>query len=390
MTVSLLGDGVYLVAIAWLALRLSNAPTALSSVGVAWTLPQVVFLLWGGVISDRVDRRLVMIASDVVRAGAIALIGVLALAGTVELWHLYILVGIYGVAEGFFLPAFTSIVPDVVPQSLLMQANSVDQFVRPVVWRFAGPAIGGLVIAGFGVGPAFLFDAATFAISGAAIALMHPRPRKKRAPSVRAGIREMREGFAYVRREAWLWISFVAAALGLLAFFGPFQVLLPFIIKNHPFDGGARDLGFVLALGGMGAVLAAIIMSQRQLPRRHVTFAYVMWAAGTLAIAGYALATHLWELMIFTFLMEAFTTAGMIVWASLLQSKVPNNLLGRVSSVDWLVSSSLIPLSLGITGPISNHFGARTTLLGAGFLGAAAILSFLAVPRLHDIESPRT
>jgi MFS family permease len=140
MTVSMLGDGIYFVAVAWQVYELSNAPTALSAVGVAWTLPMVLFLLLGGVVSDRLERRRVMIAADLVRGIAIGAIGALSLTGSLELWHLIVLVGIYGVGEAFFGPAFGAIVPDIVPQTLLVEANSVNQVVRPLAHRLIGPA----------------------------------------------------------------------------------------------------------------------------------------------------------------------------------------------------------------------------------------------------------
>ncbi|MDQ3956031.1 MAG: MFS transporter [Actinomycetota bacterium] len=386
MTVSLFGDGIYFVAIAWLVLKISNVPSALAMVGVAWTVPQVVFLLWAGALTDRFDRRMVMIASDVMRGAAVCVIGLLALSETIQLWQVLVLVAIYGAGEGFFMPAFSAIVPDVVPTSQLVEANALDQFVRPVTLRFAGPAAGGLVITIAGPGTALLIDAITFLASAAAIAAISPhRPTQPSGerPSVWSDIKE---GLSYVRGKAWLWISFLAAALGLLAFYGPFQVLVPYLVKNR-LDGSAGDLGLVYAVGGMGAVLASILVSQWGLPKRHISFTFVCWGLGTLAMVGYAWGSSIWEVMLVTFVLEVFLTAGMIVYAALLQSHVPGSLLGRVSSVDWLISSSLIPLSYALTAPVSEGIGLKATFMGAGVLGGGAILLFLASPQLHEIES---
>ena len=129
---SLAGDGVYVVACAVVVYELSNSPTALSLVGVAWTLPVGIFVLIGGVISDRFERRRIMIAADLVRAVAVATIGILSLTGAIELWHSdRALAAVFGTGEAFFGPAFTSIVPEIVPRHLLLQANSLDQFIRP-------------------------------------------------------------------------------------------------------------------------------------------------------------------------------------------------------------------------------------------------------------------
>src|SRR6187200_3217894 len=119
MCVSLMGDGIFLVAMAWQVYALSNAPTALSLVGIAMTVPTIMFLLIGGVVSDRLDRRRVMLAADLTRGVVVAL------------------VALYGAGAAFFGPAFDAIVPDVLPASQLARANSLDQFVRPVALRLA-------------------------------------------------------------------------------------------------------------------------------------------------------------------------------------------------------------------------------------------------------------
>ena len=153
MTVSLLGDGLYTVAIAWQVYSISNAPTALAVVGIAWTAPQVLLLLLGGVVSDRFERRLVLLLSDAVRGSAIAAIGVLSVTGRLEFWHVTVLVALYGAGAAVFAPAFTGIVRDVVPRDLLLEANSLDQFVRPLCVRLIGPAVGGALIGLASAGP---------------------------------------------------------------------------------------------------------------------------------------------------------------------------------------------------------------------------------------------
>ncbi len=270
MTISMLGDGVYFVAIAWQVLRISNSPAALSVVGVAWTAPQVLFLLVGGVISDRIDRRAVMLGADVVRMVAIAGLGALSLSGSLELWHVIALVAFYGAGEAFFMPAFGAIVPEIVPPDQLVQANSLDQFVRPVAFRLLGPAIGGVMVATWGPGRAFLFDAVTFALSAVCILLMRarPRPTQDAGRSIRA---EIVAGFGFVRSQTWLWGTLTAAALAQLCFAGPLQVLVPVVVRNN-IGGGAGAYGLILAVGGIGSILASLAIGQQGLPKQEVTF----------------------------------------------------------------------------------------------------------------------
>jgi DHA3 family tetracycline resistance protein-like MFS transporter len=385
LTVSLLGDGIYLVAIAWQVYDLSNTPTALSIVGLAWTLPMVLFLLIGGVLSDRFDRRLVLIAADVLRFVAITAIGLLSLTSSIELWHLIALVAVYGVGEALFGPAFGAIVPDLVPQELLLEANSLEQFVRPMAWRLVGPALGGFLIHVFDVGTAFLIDASTFAVSAGCLLAMRSIPRTTDRTGQGSMWREIKQGFGFVRSQTWLWATLGAASVSLLFFWGPLEVLLPFIVRNK-LDGGADDLGLVFAFGGAGSVIAAGAMAQLGLPRKHVAFMYSCWALAVALVGTYALAATLEQAMIISFLEAGLASAGLVVWGTMMHRLVPSELQGRVHSADWLVSIGLVPLSFGLTGPIAGALGSEATLLGAGLLGSIATIGFMFVPGLYRTQ----
>ncbi len=384
MCVSLLGDGVFLVAIAWQAYELSNAPTALSLVGIAMTVPTIVFLLIGGVVSDRIDRRKVMLAADAARGLLVGVLAVLSLTGALELWHMAALVAGYGAAAAFFGPAFDAITPEVLPAEELAQANALDQLVRPAALRLAGPAVGGLLIEAVGVGAAFALDAASFAVSAAAVLAMKRRPRAPSAERVSvAG--DIRAGFTYIRGHVWLWATFASAAIAYLLFMGPVEVLLPFLVKND-LHGSAADLGLIFAAGGIGSVLCAVVLGQRGLPRRDITFMYVTWTLATIAVAGYGLAGAVWQLMLVSVAFNALETAGTIVWATAKQHHVPPELLGRVSSLDWLISIGLLPLSFALTGPVSGAIGVQATLIGAGTIGAIVTFGALLLPGMRAVE----
>jgi hypothetical protein len=384
-TVSLLGDGIYVVALAWQVYELSNSPTSLSLVGVAWTVPLGVFVLVGGVISDRVERRRVMIGADLVRALAAGAIGFLSLTGSIELWHLIALAVVFGTGEAFFGPAFTSVVPQIVPRHLLLEANSLDQFIRPLAFMLMGPALGGLIVASLGAAEAFIANGASFLVSALAISLMRPRPLPPKEEAGTSFVRELREGLAFVRAHAWLWATLSAAAVFLLAYWGPVDVLVPYLIRNE-LDGGADSFGLVLACGGVGSIVAAVLLGQRGLPRRHITFMYSAWGIGSLALVGFGLATAVWQLMAISLLEGAFFTAGMVVWGTLVHTLVPTGLLGRVTSLDWFVSTSLVPVSFALTGPTSAWLGVETTLVAAGIASSIATMAFLFVRGVRDTE----
>ncbi|MHB1940892.1 MAG: MFS transporter, partial [Candidatus Dormibacteria bacterium] len=151
-TISLFGDGVYFVTIAWEVYRLSNAPTALGVVSAAFGLPQVLLLLPGGVLSDRLDRRLVMLLGNVVSGLMVAGLGVLVLLHQLQLWEVVVLVAVYGISQAFFLPASRAIVPSLIRPDLVPQAMAVEQFVQPLTSGLLGPAVGGVLIAAGGTG----------------------------------------------------------------------------------------------------------------------------------------------------------------------------------------------------------------------------------------------
>jgi MFS family permease len=384
--VSLLGDGIFTVALAWQVYEISNVPTALSLVGVAWTLPLVLFLLLGGVFTDRYDRRWLMIGADLVRAAAIGLLGVLSVTGVIELWHVIALIGFVGLGDAFFNPASTAIVPDLLPDEHLPQANALQGLVRPLTFRLIGPAIGGLLVALLGVGSAFLVDAGSFLISAAAVgAIATRRTRAVVSHGLRQTVAEVGEGLAFVRQTPWLWATLVSAMFSLLLFIGPVQVLLPFLVKNR-LNLGPDALGSIFAFGGVGSVIAALAIGHWGLPRRHVTFMYATWVLAVALLAGFGLMVALWQAILVEALSAALFEAGSIVWITLLQTLVPRELLGRVSSLDWLVSTGLVPVSFALTGPAAAALGPGPTMIGAGLLGAVLMGALLFVPGVRDPE----
>jgi DHA3 family tetracycline resistance protein-like MFS transporter len=385
-TISLLGDGVYLVTVAWQAYELSNTPTALSLVGAAWTLPTVLLLIPGGVLSDRFDKRLLMVGADVLRTVAIGAVAILSLTGALELWMLLVLVGVYGVGDALFLPSATAITPLLVPKEQLVEANALEYLVRPLALRFAGPALGGLLVATVGPGLGFAVDAATFAISAAFILAIRPRPGPPREPhTTRSAVSEVRAGLAYVRAEPWLWATLAAASLTVFAFFGPLQVLLPFHLKSE-LGFGPGTFGAVLAASGLGSIAAALAIGQWGLPRRVITWMYIGWALAPLEIAFFAFTQAAWQFMAVAFAGGALNTLGNVAWGTLIRTRVPSHLLGRVASVDWQLSIALTPLSFALAGPIAEAVGTETTMLAAGLLGAVAGIAFLFVPGVRDPE----
>ena len=292
--VSMFGDGIYIVAIAWQVYDLSNAPTALSLVGVAWTLPMVLFLLVGGVLGDRFDRRRLMIGADALRALAIGVIAVLAFAGTLELWHLVALVAVYGAGEALFAPNFQAVVPDVVPQRLLVEANSLQQLAEPVAYRFVGPARGRAADRGCRDRRRLRRRrrqlprlARLHRPDAAAAACPHGCPDLRARGPARGG-----------RLRPLAGVAVGDPALG-----GADPAALPRARSRCSCPSSSRTsseaerdaLGLVLGASGVGAIFSGLWLGQRGIGRRYVLWAYVGWGLSVLCLAGYALTTEIWQ-----------------------------------------------------------------------------------------------
>jgi transmembrane secretion effector len=386
-TVSLIGDGFFLVAIAWQVFDLWNSPTALAVVGVAETIPIVAFVLVGGVVSDRFERRKVLIFSSALRGVAVALIGVLAITDAIQLWHIFVLAAFFGAGQAFQGPAAGAIIPDLVPRHQLVQANSLSQFVRQAAFGLVGPAVGGLVVHQLGTGAAFLVDAGTFGFAIAMLALLRPQAAKAQSEGPTSLRRDIVDGLRFVRQHVWLWGTLGWAFVGLFLLWGPFEVLLPYLVRNE-LGGDAGDLGLVFAAGGLGALLLSLVIGQTGLPRRHITFMYAAWTVASLQIALYVVAQVPWQAMVVAFFGEACWTAGLLVWQTLMQRVVPAELLGRVKSVDWLISIGLVPASFAVTGPIAGVFGVEAVMLAAGIGASILTVLFYFLPGMRDTETP--
>jgi len=393
MGVSVVGDGFYQVALVWQVYELSDTPTALSIVSAAALVPNVLLVLLAGVVTDHVDRRKVLVVADTLRGVAVGLMGVLAVSGALQLWHVVALSVVYGVGEALFGPAFAALVPDLVPPPQLAEANAVTHLTWHLGVNLLGPALGGALIAHAGAGTVLLLDAASFGVSIAAVLAMEAHPlvaRDTGQHGLRAALVDVVTGVRYVRGHTWLWGTLAASAVSLLCFMGPLRVLVPYVVKNR-LAGGAGDLGLVYAAGGLGAIGISLLFSQRGLPRRSVLTMFVAWSMAIYGVAAFGVVGALWQAALLSLLIQGLAAGGQLVWATLLGLHVPRALLGRVSSLDLLLSFGLVPASFVATGPVADTLGVTPTLLLAGVVGGTVFLAFLFLPGMRSVETePRT
>ena len=386
-TISYVGDGVMLVALPWQVYELTDSPAAMGLVGAIQTASIFAFVLLGGVAADRFERKKIIIVADLVRGFAAGTVGLLALRDAVELWHLGVLVVVCGVAQGLAGPAFGSILPQLVPPDLLVQANSAIFTVHPLTYRFLGPALCGVVIAAAGTGAAFLMDAASFLIGAVAIAFLAARPaaRLLEAGERRTVVQDIREGVGYVRGRVWLWATLIWMFVVFPFTTAPYVVLLPYLIKND-LGADSRSLGLVFAAGGVGAIAMSLFLSQVTLPRRHTAFMYAMFAFATFDLIAYSLIRAPWQAMAVAFVAECMLTAGTLVWNTLLQKAVPGEMLGRVRSLDWLAAFGLTPLGYVVVGQTADVVGVRPVMATCGAVGLVLTVCVVLIPGIRQLE----
>jgi MFS family permease len=381
-SVSLVGDGIYTVALALETLRIDNHPLALSLVLAARLLPTVLLLVAGGVIVDRIPRRFAMLASDSIRGVAVAIIAVLVALGTLQIWELVVLSAVFGAGDALFYPAATAVTPEILPAELLVQGSALNHTSETVAQNLLGPALGGLVVAALGYDWGFVIDAASFGVSAGCVIAMSRRPRPE--ASGHSALADAREGLRYVRSQRWLWVSLAAAGFGNFIAFAPIAMLVPLLVRNVLHQGPVA-LGLVLATGGVGGAATAVLVARFGAPRLRITWMWCAWAVAGGAIAVLALAPNVWVAGGCVCVVIGGLMLGNVLWSPMMQELVPPELLGRAASVDWLVSLRLSPLGVLVAGAAAGVIGTRTTMLIGGCM-AFCLIAILFVPGVRDPE----
>jgi MFS family permease len=385
-SVSLVGDGIFTVTLALEALHLDPRPLGLSIVLSARLLPTVLLLIFGGVIVDRMPRRMAMLLSDATRGMAVALIAVLVWTNQARLWQLVVMAVVFGAANALFYPAETAVLPELLPRDLLVQANALNRLSQTVALSLVGPAVGGLLVGSLGTAWGFALDALSFGVSAAALVAIAGRPRP--APSGHSMLADALDGVRYVRSQPWLWVTLVTAGLANFTAFAPLAVLLPLLVRRV-LDESATALGLVFAAAGLGGAITSLLLARFGAPRRRITAMWVGWSLSGASIIVIGLAPTIWLVGLGQFLVFGLLVYGNALWSSLMQDLVPADLLGRASSVDWLVSLCLSPLGVLAAGFVAGVIGTRNTILAGGVIATFGILALL-VPGMRDPERVKT
>lgn len=378
--VSVLGDRMVAVALAFAVLEVGGSTSDVGLVLAAAALPLAVSVLVGGVVADRASRRAVMVIADVVRVGSQGTMAALLVSGIAEVWMLALLAAVTGAATGFFSPASTGLLPEVVPAEQLQAANAL-RWSAVSAGEIVGPLAAGLLVAAAGAGWAIAADAATFAVSAICLVLLAVRDRGDAQTSSFA--EDLREGWVAFRSRRWVWTVVANFAVGNVCW-GAWSALGPVVADRDL--GGAAAWGTVLTAMGVGVLIGALLATRAN-PRRPLVFVVLADGLFVLPLAFLAAAPPLPLLAFGALLSGAGMALGMSVWESTLQRHIPRETLSRVSSYDWFGSFVFSPLGLAIWGPVAAAIGIGPSLWLAFGLSVAAILALLAVPAVRQLPA---
>jgi MFS family permease len=378
--ISRLGDSLFTIALAWWVLQKTGSATAMGVVLICSNVPMILCLLFGGVAVDRFPRVRLMLASDLLRGVVIALIASLAFLQWLELWHIFVLSALFGAVEAFFSPAYTAVVPDLVPAELLPSANSLRSISTQAA-LFIGPAIAAGMIALGGTSLAFALDGVSFVLSAACLGALPQVPALRQPAEKEEGVvQDIRKGITTVLDSPWLWVTLVIASVSTIFLVGPSEAALPLLVKQR-FGTQVGFYALLTSLSALGSVLAAFWLGHFKRLRRRGLLTYGAWLLASLMLLVVGLPLPVVGVCLAFFIQgAAFEVLG-LAWMNSLQELVPADLLGRVSSIDYLVSFALMPIGYGLAGIAADHLGASPVFV----LGGAIAASVIALGLLHPV-----
>ena len=393
-TISRLGDGIQAVALAWLVLQLTGSAAAMGLVLTAQLLPTLALVVFGGAIADRWPKLPLLVSSDLVRAVVVGVIAVLVAAGSVTLAELLALGVVFGLVDAVFMPAWAALLPEIVPTEDRPSANALTSLATRLA-GIAGPAAGAALVAAGGMGMAFAVDGLSFAVSGALIAWLALARRGSRAIDLHDGpttdkawrpfTSDIRAGLAAVIATPWIGLTIAAATITNISLAGPLGVSVPLLVERS-LGGGVAVLGLYGSAVAVGAVIAAVALGSRTRLRRRWRLVYGWWIAVALAAAAMGLPIGVGGLLAAALVVGFGEVAVGLAWTNALQDHVPDELLGRVYSLDYLGSTALIPVGYLVAGLASDAFGPSAVFLAGGLISAAILAAMTLLPQIRALD----
>jgi MFS family permease len=365
-TISFIGDTAFIVALGWRVTDLTGKASSLGFVLAVESLAMLATLLWGGVLADRYSRKLLMIGSDLARAGVMTVFCALDASGHLGMNAVLVLALLFGAADGFFQPAFGGIVPLVVETPMLASANSWIGIARQSS-AIVGPALAATLYGTAGPTVVWGLEAGSFLVSAGALWLARPRSIE---PAPQLGMRkELVEGFRYVFSVPWIWTGITAATLILMVAMSPYTVLLPRVVQSH-YHRGVGSYGLLFSAMAAGMVAGSLVWARWHPRKWRVAICFAAFGINDLGIV--VLAVSPWyELAVVSAAWRGFWIGiGIASWMTLISELVPERLLSRVLSFDYFGSFALTPVGFVLAGVAATAIAPTTILAVGGALGA--------------------
>lgn len=369
--------GNYAFAVSVAALLVESGETA-GTIGLVLALDAlgvVVFALPAGVIGDRLPRTRVMIGADFMRMTSVAAIAIAGGGAPIAL--IAALAFVTGAGQAAFEPAYRGLMPRVLPDELLQSGNALSALSQQLS-LFMGPAISGVVIALFSPEAALATSATIFALSWlAAFRVRETIPEAGEDGGPQSVLTDVAEGLRAFRDRFWIAVVVATAMVHLLVAIAPFDVLTPLIAENG--YGDVAIYGWMLAAMGAGSVVGAVIGSRIR-PRLPGVVSLLALIPFCVLLAALAIEPALALLLGLLFLTGMGEAVFDVLWTTSLQRDVPDRLLSRVISIDFLGSLALLPIGLALTGPAVDAFGQDEVLI----FGAALSFVLIFPPLLSE------
>jgi MFS family permease len=377
---SVVGDRMTQVVLPFAVLSIGGSATDVGIVAAAGFLPFIFLGLIGGVVADRIERRRILIGSDLVRLVTQGVAGLLLVTGQAEVWHLAALTALFGAADSFFSPAFSGLMPLTISEPHHLQPANALRGMSFSTGSIVGPALGGILVATLGEGGALLVDAATFGVSIACLLGLRPRVVERGDPEPFAA--DLRGGWREVRARTWVWSFLLAMIVYHVVVLPSIYVLGPVLMEDEL--DGATSWAIITVAFGLGSIVADLLLL-RWRPRFALRASAIalIFASCQAVIIGSGL--PILAIAAVEFCAAIGVSAFFTLWETSLQEHIPSGSLSRVSSYDYVASAGMMPLGIIVAGPVAEAIGIHETLTAMTVIGVAAAIGCLAVRSVREL-----
>lgn len=364
MLVSVVGTWIQITAQGWLVYDLSKSAFLLGLVGFISYIPIFIFSLFGGAIADRVEKKNLLLVTQIVFLLLAFFLAVMTQLGIIKVWHIMIIALLNGLVMSFDMPTRQAIVLDLVGKEHLLNAVALNSAAFNMA-RIVGPALAGILIASVGTAGCFYINSVTFL--AVIIALLVIRLSSQNGQKIKTHIFEdIKSGLKYMFKNKI--VRTLIIMVGIPSLFGISYIILMPIFAQEVFARGAKGLGWLMSANGVGALIGALMLARLgdyQHKGRILIVAPIVFSLGLICFAG---STHFWLSIFFLLFVGWGGLTSMATINTILQLTVPNELRGRVMSMFMLTFAGLMPLGNLFAGTLSQYFGVQTVLTAGGFI----------------------